>query len=152
MTKKEAFNFLSDTKVFVENKTEEIQKKAFELGYYWPKNNKKFQFTDKPFLYFNSCGLIDWGENITWFYDNYKTLITADEILQITIDYEFKPYDQVLVRNNKSDTWTATFYSYQIPEGMLDTKQHVCCGRAYNYCIPYEGNEELAGTNKEYNK
>lgn len=35
MTQEEAIKFLSNTKVFVKDKSEEIQKKLFEIGFIW---------------------------------------------------------------------------------------------------------------------
>lgn len=152
MKEKEAFDLLKNTKVFVENKTEEIQKTLFEIGYEWYNIGKKVTFTDRPFLYLNDNGILTNGQNVKNFYNDSKTLITADQILQITIEEGFKPFDMVLVRNSKSDKWIATFYSYRRTQNAIWTGEHVCCNGIYNYCIPYEGNEELVGTNKEYNK
>ena len=35
MTRQEAINFLSNKKVYVKDKSEEIQKKLFEIGFMW---------------------------------------------------------------------------------------------------------------------
>lgn len=150
MTRQEAFKFLANTKVFVEDKSKEIQKKAFEFGYIWPGVGKEIRTIEAPFLFFSRRGTIYWENNRINFYSAPETLITADQILKIIIDDdEFKPYDQVLVRNNKFDTWTATLYSHKIPKNELYAGQYVCCGKEYAQCIPYKGNEELIGTTKE---
>lgn len=57
---------------------------------------------------------------------------------------EFKPFDKVLVRDDKEDQWSANIFSYQL-RGMF-----YCLGEGYwKYCIPYEGNESLLGTTKD---
>ena len=57
---------------------------------------------------------------------------------------ELKPFDKVLVRNDKEDLWSANIFSYQV-RGMYH-----CLGESYwRYCIPYEGNEHLLGTTKD---
>ena len=54
---------------------------------------------------------------------------------------EIKPFDKVLVRNDKEDQWSANIFSYQVRD------MYHCLGECYwRYCIPYEGNEHLLGT------
>jgi hypothetical protein len=54
---------------------------------------------------------------------------------------ELKPFDKVLVRNDKEDQWSANIFSYQVRD------MYYCLGECYwRYCIPYEGNEHLLGT------
>lgn len=56
-----------------------------------------------------------------------------------------KPFDKVLVRNDKEDQWSANIFSYQVRDNM-----YYCLGECYwRYCIPYEGNESLLGTTKD---
>ena len=58
---------------------------------------------------------------------------------------EFKPFDKVLVRDDKEDQWSANIFSYQL-RGMF-----YCLGEGYwKYCIPYEGNEHLLGTTDNF--
>lgn len=58
---------------------------------------------------------------------------------------ELKPFDKVLVRNDKEDQWSANIFSYQVRDNM-----YYCLGECYwRYCIPYEGNESLLGTTKD---
>ena len=57
---------------------------------------------------------------------------------------ELKPFDKVLVRDDKEDQWSANIFSYQVRD------MFHCLGEGYwRYCIPYEGNEYLLGTTKE---
>ena len=57
---------------------------------------------------------------------------------------ELKPFDKVLVRDSKSDYWRATLFSHIDKNGC-----YYCVWDSWNYCIPYEGNESLLGTNKD---
>ena len=57
---------------------------------------------------------------------------------------ELKPFDKVLVRDSKSDYWRATLFSHIDKNGC-----YYCVWASWNYCIPYEGNESLLGTNKD---
>lgn len=53
---------------------------------------------------------------------------------------ELKPFDKVLVRDDKEDLWFANIFSYRHRD------MYHCLGECYRYCIPYEGNEKLLGT------
>lgn len=53
---------------------------------------------------------------------------------------ELKPFDKVLVRDDKEEQWFASIFSYRHRD------MYYCLGECYRYCIPYEGNEKLLGT------
>lgn len=58
-------------------------------------------------------------------------------------DYDFKPFQQVLVRDSKDRQWSCSLYSHY----NTIYNVHICAnGRDFKYCIPYEGNEHLLGT------
>lgn len=62
-------------------------------------------------------------------------------IVELKPKIELKPFDKVLVRNDKEDQWSANIFSYQVRD------MYHCLGECYwRYCIPYEGNEHLLGT------
>ena len=66
-------------------------------------------------------------------------------IVDLKQKVELKPFDKVLVRNDKEDQWSANIFSYQVRDNM-----YYCLGECYwRYCIPYEGNEHLLGTTKD---
>ena len=56
---------------------------------------------------------------------------------------QVKPFEKVLVRDNETEKWRCTFYSYFEP---YSTYPHVTSDSAYAMCIPFEGNEHLVGT------
>lgn len=61
--------------------------------------------------------------------------------------HQFKPFDQVLVRDEDEDIWRAMHYSH------YDAQRNVhYCTRAYwIQCIPYnENTAHLVGTNQPY--
>lgn len=58
--------------------------------------------------------------------------------------YQFKPFEKVLVRDNRNEPWRAAFFSY-----INEYKRYVTTSMAWKYCIPYEGNESLLGTIKD---
>lgn len=56
-------------------------------------------------------------------------------------EHQFKPFEKVLVRDNRNEAWRAAFFSY-----INEYKRYVTTSMAWKYCIPYEGNEHLLGT------
>lgn len=77
---------------------------------------------------------------------NLTTLeIEKQQVVELKSKVEIKPFDKVLVRNDKEDQWSANIFSYQVRDNM-----YYCLGECYwRYCIPYEGNEHLLGTTKD---
>lgn len=55
--------------------------------------------------------------------------------------YDFKPFDKVLMRDSEHEIWEPALFSGKVGDAFKDTSLIVC-----KYCIPYEGNEHLAGT------
>lgn len=68
--------------------------------------------------------------------------------------HEFKPFDRVLVRQEPGQTWKCALFSNMEPSLCPEYKKdlyYTTCG--YNrQCIPFEGNEHLAGTTDEPTK
>lgn len=65
-------------------------------------------------------------------------------IEDIKKEYQFKPFDRVLVRDDDEEEWGINLFSHY---ASVDSYRFVCSGNeGFNQCIPYEGNEELLGT------
>lgn len=66
------------------------------------------------------------------------------KIVDLKQKVELKPFDKVLVRDDKEDQWSANIFNYQVRD------MFYCLGEGYwRYCIPYKGNEHLLGTTKD---
>lgn len=147
MTKKEAFEFLKETKIFVDNNSEKLQKKLFEIGFKWMVGEQKIQYTDKPFLYLYNNRVIAYGTNIKDFCSCPLKLLKVQEILDIKIDdkiCDFKPFDKVLVRN-----WDTQQWKIELFEKYNETSEcypYTCLNFNYKQCIHFEGNEHLLET------
>lgn len=60
----------------------------------------------------------------------------------------FKPFDKVLVRDDRTQEWCANYFShYKVYDKYYP---YACIYSCYRYCIPYEGNEHLLGTTDPY--
>lgn len=64
-------------------------------------------------------------------------------------EYEFKPFDKVLARSGKHETWNADLFSHY---NSTDEYRYVTLGGLLNmYCIPYnEQTAHLLGTTENY--
>lgn len=61
--------------------------------------------------------------------------------------HQFKPFDQVLVRDNDDNPWLAMHYSYFNNE----QQRHYCASSYWKQCIPYnEKTAHLVGTTEPY--
>lgn len=57
---------------------------------------------------------------------------------------QFEPFDKVLVRVNDKCDWVCNIFSH-----MDSDNEYVCLYMRWPLCIPYEGNENLLGTNNK---
>lgn len=62
-------------------------------------------------------------------------------------EHKLEPFEKVLVRDDKDGRWTPAIFGYK-NTGNSEFKYIVCGGFCWKYCISYEGNEHLLGTNK----
>jgi len=91
--------------------------------------------------YFNGeCLLFPSKENRDW-----STFKVPKEEKVSKKEYEFKPFDKVLVRDTDTELWRLDLFSNL--EYIDDHYIHICFNCKWNQCIPYEGNEHLFGTN-----
>lgn len=58
-------------------------------------------------------------------------------------EYQFKPFEKVLVRNGELAKWRCSLYSHFDKEGVY---HHTTISGIYSMCIPFKGNEHLVGT------
>lgn len=63
---------------------------------------------------------------------------------------QFQPFDPVLVRDRKDGIWYPALYAFCARS--MDYPHFVIGGLSWRYCIPYEGNEALAGTTNDPGK
>lgn len=66
------------------------------------------------------------------------------QVVDLKPKVELKPFDNVLVRHQKTEEWRANTFSHtDKTDEYLD---YVCVNGRWEFCIPYEGNESLLGT------
>lgn len=67
--------------------------------------------------------------------------------------YEFKPFDKVLVKYHEDDNWKASLFTRTITDDRDGETKYECLnGTVVVYCIPFEGNEHLLGTDENPEK
>lgn len=147
MTKEEARKMLEGTKVYVNGRSEEIQKKLFEIGFKWDSerflDNPTIKHTQVPFLYISS--VLTQDSSMLYFKEHPNKEVSAEEILDILIDKEVyipEPFTQVLGRSCVGGQWRPDIFLFY-----EDKYYHpyVCANNGHKQCIPYKGNEHLNG-------
>lgn len=100
ISKKEIKKFLDNTKVYVNEKSEEIQRKLFSFGIDWYGcEDKKVRYTKKPFLFISDCGEITYSDNIIYFKNQKCTEITAEQILSLELTEDYRTF------KDKNECW-----------------------------------------------
>ena len=90
MTKEEAKKMLTNTRVYVNGKSKQIQEKLFEIGFLWKGNeDKEISHMAYPFLYLTEY--ITCNESMLFFKDSPLKEISAEDILNIKLDEELFP-------------------------------------------------------------
>lgn len=153
MKKEEAIAKLSNTKVYVDGKSEEIQKKLFEIGFYWAGQERFIFGKDKPFIFIDKDYELGYSDDMIYFKTHKYKEIEADDILSITIDkeYKFKPFDRVLARSADNCIWQGTFISHIAKNDTYGCRIYTMTG-SWAQIIPFEGNEHLVGTSDSPDK
>ena len=121
MTLEEARKFLMDKKVFVKDKSKEIQLKLFEIGFGW--NNgftKKASYLTKPFLFMHKDMALAYGDNVDFFYKDCFKEISVEDILSIEIEHLPKTWEEFCKKNPIKDgevTLSMTYGTYPLTAG-----------------------------------
>lgn len=96
MTKEEIKEFLNETKVYVNGKSEKIQEKLFSLGYLWIIDDKPIiQDVGKPFIFIDKGLKLTNGDDMLYFEQHRYREITAEEILALEITEKYRPFKDI---------------------------------------------------------
>lgn len=115
MTKEEAKKMLTNTKVYVNGKTKEIQEKLFEIGFSYTFVNNAHHF---PFIYLNDDFYLRVGKDMTFFKEHHFREVSAEDILNIKIDEEsnLKDGDIFCYTNIHGNHWIYIFNRIEEPK------------------------------------
>lgn len=109
---------------------EDIYKKYLHCD---SKSGKISQITDDKYIFTDGSYIHIQNQ------DNWGLVLDKFDITTL------KPFDKVLVRNDKQK-WTIDYFSFIDKEELYP---FVCIGHYASQCIPYEGNEHLLGTTND---
>lgn len=99
MIQKEINKFLANTKVYVNGKSEEIQKKLFSFGFYRG-ISVEVSHTEKPFLYLSEHKGITYGNDMKCFTEHKYSEISAEQILALELtEPTYRPF------KDKKECW-----------------------------------------------
>lgn len=129
---------IKNIKIFIDDKSVELQKKLFDLGAEWRGTKTEIMYDDKYFFFVDENGMMAHSNNLRYYFHSDYQEIKVDEILCWEPQHDFEPFEKVLVRNSNSERWVIDLYSH------FDNT-HICLKTAWHQCIPYKGNEHLLG-------
>lgn len=134
MTQEEARKFLMNKKVFVKDKSKEIQKKFFEIGFKWLSSpSKELKNLDCPFLYLHKDMILGSGYSVNTFYEHDYKEISAGDILKIKVEYLPKTWEEFCKNNPINDdevTLSMTYGVYPLTAGRTRDPEDD------RYCLP----------------
>lgn len=157
LTKEQAHQRFAGIKVYVDERSAEIQRQLFKAGFAWSSGSREVQNEHAPFLYTNGeNGKITWMSSMTAFMDKVKAKVKAEDILNVEI-IEDKPkrkvymsdlrlFDAVLRRDYPGAPWQKDYFANYDEDGEPTVIYHPFGGMEV---IPYEGNEQLLKTTNE---
>ena len=100
MTQEEARKFLMNKKVFVKDKSKEIQEKLFEIGFGWDDGStKRAMYLTKPFLFIYGDMTLAHDDDVDYFYEHNYEEISAEDILNIKVEYLPKTWEEFCEQN-----------------------------------------------------
>ena len=100
MTQEEAKKFLMNKKVFVKDKSKEIQEKLFEIGFGWDNGSaKRASYLTKPFLFMYEDMTLAYDDDVDYFYEHNYEEISAEDILNIKVEYLPKTWEEFCKNN-----------------------------------------------------
>ena len=115
MTQEEARKFLMNKKVFVKNKSKEIQLKLFEIGFKWyGYPTQELKYLNKPFLFIDELKKLSYGEHVDFFYKHSYEEISAEDILNIKVEHLPKTWEDFCENNPVSDKEACIAYNGNI--------------------------------------
>ena len=87
-------------KVFVKNKSKEIQLKLFEIGFGWDDGStKRTSYLTKPFLFMYKDITLAHGDDVDYFYNHEFEEISAEDILNIKVEHLPKTWEEFCKNN-----------------------------------------------------
>ena len=91
-------------KVFVKNKSKEIQLKLFEIGFKWyGYPTQELKYLNKPFLFIDELKKLSYGEHVDFFYKHSYEEISAEDILNIKVEHLPKTWEEFCKNNPIKD-------------------------------------------------
>ena len=110
MTKEEAKKMLTNTKVYVNGKSKEIQEKLFKIGFSWI-GDTLVDKTHFPFIYLNDDFYLRADKDMTFFKEHHFREVSAEDILNIKIDEKFVPKhgDIIFTTDINDNDWITIF-------------------------------------------
>ena len=155
---------LKGTKIYLQHINERVafQNKVFELGVSWRSGHSHLDYLEYPLLFIDESLKMSYRVmndllDAQYFIESEYRQVFIDDVLSIneverykdgTI-YELIDKDPVLVRNCDTDNWIPTIFKRRRRFPFTKYPYVSYSNKRYRQCIPFKGNEYLAGTNDD---
>lgn len=152
---------LRNTKIYLSNREDRdrFKHKVYSLGLVKPVTTRdKFVFADYAFFYIDNDYILHYSseEDGEFFINAKQKQIFLDDVMKIEKNsnskkeqYNFKPFDKVLMRDSKTSIWSAKLFSHMSASNAPYPTPHPYNSIdevAFKYCIPFKDNEHLHNT------
>lgn len=99
----------------------------------------RFSYTSEDYYYF----VINGKDECIYKTDPILNYLNYEVVELPEPEPKLQPFQKVLVRDSEGEFWRCSLFSHK-----LENKKYpfYCINTAWEYCIPYEGNEHLLGT------
>ena len=111
MTYEEARKFLMNKKVFVKDKSKEVQEKLFNIGFKWLAQRV---YKNRYFLFLYEDLTLTYTDEIEYFYNHEFEEISAEDILNIKVEHLPKTWEEFCENNPVSDKEACIAYNGNI--------------------------------------
>lgn len=132
-----------------------VQEKAFRLGYKWNGSlKKKVYYTNSKFLFFNEPykNIAQEEEDAMFFLEQPEVYTEVADFLALPEpkrEFDLKPFDRVLVRDNTEQEWRIDLYSNITCSDIRHEDRYMCLCSYWQQIALYEGNEKYLGTSDD---
>ena len=147
MTYEEARKFLMNKKVFVKNKSEEIQEKLFEIGFGWDDGStKRASYLTKPFLFMYKDMTLAYDDDVDYFYEHNYEEISAEDILNIKVERLPKTWKEFCENNPIKEETTKAYLALMQLHQLRDYYRK---GSKFPYAISRNGSHLYISNNED---
>lgn len=139
MTREDEINYIKNSKIYVKDRSADIQKALFSLGFCWVSGDTLVKNTNQPYLYIDENMKITHGNTTDGFYYKIRKELDITDILNFR-DKTYKPFfneEECMYEMKKHEPFGWVKY---IHDGSYILIERISRDGVFikNSCIPYD--------------